>query len=364
MGVAAAEQRFRLLIDSVKDYAIFMLDPQGHIQTWNAGAERIKQYSAAEVVGKHMSIFYPPEDSAAGKPGRLLEQAAREGRVEDEGWRLRKDGTPFWADMVLSAARSESGELLGFAKVTRDLTERRRAQEERLRLAQSQQAVRLRDEFLSIASHELKTPLTALLLQVQSARRVVEGAAASSLDVAVRSAQRLAALIETLLDVSRMASGALSLEPESHDLRELAQEVIDRLQLGAAHAGATLSLRAVDPVAGRWDALRISQVLTNLVSNAIRYGGGTPVEVTVRREGDRAVLEVSDRGPGVPEQDLERIFGRFERAASIRNFGGLGLGLYVARQIVEAHGGEVTARNRPEGGACVVVRLPIDARGE
>jgi PAS domain S-box-containing protein len=357
-----SEERFRSLVENVSDYAIFMLDPQGRIQSWNSGAQRIKQYQRSEVAGRSVSIFYTPEDRAAHKPERILESAAREGRVEDEGWRVRKDGTRFWADVVITALRGPHGELRGFSKVTRDVTERRRAEEERMRLAQSQQAVRVRDEFLSIASHELKTPLTALLLQVQNARRVVDGAAAASLDVAVRSAHRLTALIETLLDVSRMASGTLSLELESQDLRALAQEVIDRLEIGAAHVGAKLSLRAVEPVAGHWDALRISQVLTNLVSNAIRYGAGTPVEVTLRREGQFAVLEVGDRGPGVPENDLERIFGRFERAVSIRNFGGLGLGLYVARQIVEAHGGKITAQNRPEGGACFVVRLPVDAR--
>ena len=357
-----SEERFRLLIESVKDYAIFLLDDRGIVQTWNEGAQRIKGYEAREIIGRHISAFYPAEDVAAGKPQRLLGRALREGRVEDEGWRVRKDGARFWADVVITPLRDSHGKHFGFAKVTRDLTERRHAEEERLRLAQAQEAVRLRDEFLSIASHELKTPLTALTLQMQAARRSIEGPAGQRLDRALRSADRLAELIETLLDVSRIVSGKLTLKMEPGDLAELAQEVIDRMTPSAAHAGIPLTLHVDGPLPGCWDALRMSQVLTNLVSNALKYGMSSPVDVVVRREGETAIIEVCDRGPGVPPQDLERIFGRFERAASARNYGGLGLGLYVTRQIVEAHGGSIVAENRPSGGAKFTVKVPLTTR--
>ena len=356
-----SEDRFRLLVESVKDYAIFMLDPDGFIQTWNDGARRIKRYEAVEAIGKHMSMFYPPEDAAAGKPQRLLARAAEEGRVEDEGIRVRKDGSRFWADVSITALRDPHGKLLGFAKLTRDLTERKRAEEERLRLAQAEEALRLRDEFLGIASHELKTPLTAMQLQMEAARRGLEGKSGHRLERALRSGMRLAELIETLLDVSRIVSGRLSLAPEPADLRDLAQEVVERMTPAAAHAGVPLSLDLDGPVPGRWDPLRMSQVITNLLSNAIKYGQGSPVSVALRRRAERAALEVSDGGPGIPPQDLERIFGRFERAASARNYGGLGLGLYVSRQIVEAHGGRIHAENRPEGGALFIVDLPLHA---
>ena len=156
---------FRLLVESVVDYAIFLLDPTGVVRTWNAGARRLKGYEADEIIGRHFSTFYPEEDVRRGKPAWELESAAREGRFEDEGWRIRKDGSSFWANVVITALRRD-GELVGFAKVTRDLTARREAEEERVRLAEAREAVRLRDEFLSIASHELRTPLTALDLQV------------------------------------------------------------------------------------------------------------------------------------------------------------------------------------------------------
>ena len=354
-----SEERFRRLVESVKDYAIFMLDPNGFIQTWNDGARRIKQYEASEAIGRHMSIFYPPADAAAGKPERLLARAVVDGRVEDEGWRVRKDGSRFWADVVITALRDSQGRLVGFAKVTRDLTERKQAEDERLRLAQAEEALRLRDEFLSIASHELKTPLTAMQLQMQAARRGLEGTPGHRLDRALRSAERLSQLIETLLDVSRIVSGHLSLKPETADLRDLAQEVVDRMTPSATHAGVPLSLSLNGPLPGRWDPLRMSQVLTNLVSNAIKYGQGSPVEVALRRVRGQARLEVMDGGPGIPPEDLERIFGRFERAVSARNYGGLGLGLYISRQIVEAHGGRIHAEDRPDGGARFVVELPL-----
>src|SRR4051812_3058116 len=146
-------ERLRLVVESVRDYAIFMLDPDGRVATWNPGAELAKGYRADEIIGNHIEIFYTPEDRASGLPRRLLAAALRDGRVENEGWRQRKDGTRFWADVIITALRDPEGGLLGFAKVTRDLTERRRADEERVKLARAEEAVRLRDEFLSIASH-------------------------------------------------------------------------------------------------------------------------------------------------------------------------------------------------------------------
>ncbi|WNG17026.1 PAS domain S-box protein [Cystobacter fuscus] len=357
------EERFRLLVSSVKDYAIFMLDPKGRVMTWNDGAAHLKGYSAREIVGEHFSRFYPPEDLARNKPALQLEAAERDGRVEDEGWRVRKDGSLFWASATLTAMRDAKGVLLGFSKVTRDLTEHKRTEEERLQLAQSQEAIRLRDEFLSIAAHELKTPVTALQLQLQGLRRdmaSLEHKHEARLERALRSTARLSHLVETLLDVSRISTGRLTLHPERIELVATVRDLAERLRDTAASADCQLLVREAPPIEGTWDRLRIEQVVTNLLSNSFKYAAGHPIEISMAREGAEAILVITDRGPGLPEKDMPRLFGRFERAAPMSHYGGLGLGLYVSREIVEAHGGIISADNLPDGGARFTIRMPTD----
>jgi PAS domain S-box-containing protein len=357
-----SEARLRLMITSVRDYAIFMLDPNGRVVTWNSGAERIKGYQGEEIIGQDFSMFFTPEDIAAAKPQRELKISAQEGRFEDEAWRVRKDGSRFWANVIISAVRDASGTLIGFTKVTRDLTARRRMEEERIRLAQAEEAMRLRDDFLSIASHELKTPLTALQLQLQGLldrKQSLDEKVARKLEKAARAGDRLGDLVESLLDVSRIASGHLSLKYEAFDMVEVAHEVIARLREAAQHARCDVSLGAGAPVRGLWDRLRVEQILTSLLSNAFKYAAATPVLVTIRRETDMAVLQVRDAGPGLPETDLPRLFRRFERGSS-PSYGGFGLGLYVVRQVADAHGGTITAVNNDGPGASITVRLPLE----
>jgi PAS domain S-box-containing protein len=364
-AVRQSEEKLRSMIASVRDYAFYMLDLNGRVTSWNPGAERIKGYRAEEILGQPFSRFFTAEDIAQQKPARELEIAALEGHFEDEAWRVRKDGSRFWANVVMTPVRDTSNRLVGFVKITRDLTERRRAEEERLRLAQAAEAVRLRDEFLSIASHELKTPLTALelqLLNVDDQLRPEDQPLAKSMARARRLAGRLDQLVETLLDVSRIATGRLRLNPESFDLGDLAREVTERLRDSARAAACELSLEVTGQHPGRWDRLRIEQVLMNLISNSIKYAAGQPIEVSLGRDDGAAILEVRDRGPGIPEGDLSRIFERFERAASARHYGGMGLGLYVARQITEAHSGTIVASNLPGGGARFTVRLPLHSQ--
>jgi PAS domain S-box-containing protein len=361
-----SEEWFRMLVDSLKDYAIFMLDAEGRVATWNAGAQRIEGYNAGEIIGRHCSVFYPDHDVRAGKTEHELRTATHDGRFEDEGWRLRKDGSMFWANVIITALRDPGGALLGYAKITQDLTQRRKLEKERVQLARAQEAVRLRDEFLSLASHELKTPLTALQLQLETLR---EGLGASDramiakLDRSRRACTRLTELIEALLDVSRIATGRFELTLERADLAQIVSTAVDRMHEAAEAAGCTLSVSA-EPAIGTWDGSRIDQVITNLVGNAIRYAAATPIEVAVSGRDDAVVIEVRDRGPGLPESQLARIFERFERAASMRHYGGLGLGLYVVRQVVEAHGGTVSARNAVGGGACFTVQLPLRLSGK
>jgi PAS domain S-box-containing protein len=357
------EERFRLLVESVEEYAIFMLDPRGIVTTWNTGAERIKGYTAGEVLGRHFSIFRVDEDVRAGACERELFLAAESGKLEEEGWRVRKDGSQFWANVVLTAIRDNTGTLIGFAKITRDLTQRRALEEERLQRARAEEAVRLREEFLLIASHELKTPLTTLQLDLYGIQQDLNGdwsKVSRKVDRANRSVARLSALVESLLSVSRLAQGKLTISPARMDLAETVVQVVEGMREQAGKAGCDLTIDASSPILGNWDRLRIEQVVANLLVNAIKYGAGSAIEIEVRSAEASAVIEVSDHGPGVEQADLLRIFQRFERASSIRHYGGLGLGLYVSREIVEAHGGSITASNRPGGGARFAVRLPTD----
>lgn len=356
---AEDEAWFRAVVDSARDYAILTLDPAGRVKTWNEGAQRIKGYAADEIIGKHFSVFYRPGE--AGQGLELLATALRDGRAEGEGWRVRQDGSQFWADVVVTALFDHDGTHIGFSKITRDLSERRKAEEDRLQLAHAQEALRLRDEFLSIASHELRTPLVALQLQVDSLRAQAGDFPArhvEKLDRAGRNIHRLAALITALLDVSRIATGKLSLRKTHTALGDIVGEAIDRLQDNALAARCEVGANLEPGVIASWDPLRLGQLVSNLLTNAFKYAARSRVDVTLAREGDIAVLRFEDRGPGIPAGAHERIFERFERAAP-EHQGGMGLGLYVAREIAQAHGGTITAGDREGGGAVVEVRLPI-----
>jgi PAS domain S-box-containing protein len=373
-----SEQRLRLLVESVKDYAIFMLDPDGRVASWNLGAASIKGYRADEIIGKHFSVFYPPDDVTARRPERELQIAAAEGRYEEEGYRVRKNGERFWANVILTAVHDPvTKELRGFAKVTRDLTERRKLEQqaraaaeragmEQARAAEAQNALRMRDEFISVAAHELRTPLTALQLKIQSVEMSLRGSSTPStakhlerLLGALRQTSRLSDLVERLLDVSRIVQGRLALDYEEADLVSIARQVVDDLREQALHAESSIELRAPATVTGCFDRARMEQTLVNLLSNAIKYGGGKPIDVVIEADAEHARLSVRDRGIGIKPEDAERIFGRFERAVPTRHYGGLGLGLYVTRSIVEAHGGSIGVQSVPGEGATFLVQVPL-----
>jgi PAS domain S-box-containing protein len=364
-------ERFHLLVDAVRDYAIFMLDPQGRIVSWNAGAQRIKGYAAGEIVGQHVSRFYPPEDVARGVPGQILRTAAAEGRCQREGWRVRRDGSRFWAEVTVTAIRDAGGALLGFAKVTRDLTARRRVEEERRRRLAAEEAARQRAEFVSVAAHELKTPLTVLRGMAQLTLRryardgdVAPERVAAALRLIDAQAGKLARLVEQLLDLSRLEAGRLALERRETDLGALAAAAAELFR--ARGDGDRLRLALPErPVRASADALRLEQVLTNLLDNALKYSPpGSPVQLCVRGEAagpgagpGRARITVADRGPGVPPEDRPRLFDPFFRSSAAAHTGGVGLGLAISRQIVELHGGTLRAEFPPEGGTRVVMEL-------
>ena len=372
-------ERMRLMVEAVRDYAIFMLDVDGRVRSWNLGAERLKGYRSEEILGQHFSIFYPDEDRARGHPAEELRKAIEDGRYEEEGWRVRRDGSRFWANVVLTSILDEAGRHRGFAKITRDLSDRRRAEQEaraaenreveaRTRAREAEKAVLVRDEFISVAAHELRTPLTALQLKLQgldsvlaqipgppSDPRVIE-----RLEGAARQVKRLIRLVEELLDVSRITGGRLPLRVEEVDLGTLGRAVVDDLSEPARHARSELRFQA-GRVVGRWDPSRLEQALINVISNAIKYGEGKPIDVVVEAAGRGARCTVTDRGLGIAPEDRDRIFARFVRAAPSQRYGGLGLGLYVARSIVESHGGTIEVESAPGNGSRFTIELPLEA---
>ena len=363
------EDQLRLFISSVVDYAILTLDERGHIASWNPGAERIKGYLADEILGQHFSVFYPPEDVAWGKPAWELECAIRLGRFEDEGWRIRKDGSRFWANVVITALFDESGELRGFGKVTRDFTQRKQAEETR-EVERLREALVARDEFLSVASHELKTPLTPLQLKLSSLRRLAEsnpealladGRLVRELVAAGGQVRKLADLIDDLLDVSRINVSRLPLEPSRMDLAALVHDVAARYAAQAAAAECHLDVETPPCVEGMWDRRRMDQAVTNLLTNAIKYGAGKPILLRLRADDTVAILTVKDEGIGIAPTQQQRIFERFVRAVSERNYGGMGLGLFITQQIVEAHGGSIHVESEPGKGSAFTFKVPRTA---
>ena len=537
--------QFRLLVESVRDYAIFLLDRDGNVISWNAGAERINGYRADEIIGKHFSVFYPPADARHGKPEYELRIASDEGVYEEEGWRVRKDGSVFWSSVVITALRDETRKLVGFAKVTRDLSERRQAEEaqrallaseraarveleatlarlrtlveitetalgsldldrllaallekiaealvadtavvlllsddgttlvaraargveeevasgvripvgsgfagriaaerrpiaiddvahsnvlnpilrekgirsligvplladgrllgvlhvgtlgatkftasdvqfleliaariatsiEHARLyeaarvarsaaAEASEALRVRDEFLSAAAHELKTPLTAAKMAVQLLHRSLKKTSLTeaqhrSLAMLETQIARQATLISHLLDNVRLGKGQLELERAQTDVVALVRSVITLFD--AMSEKHELTFLGPETLHAEVDALRLEQVITNLIDNAVKYSpAGGAIDVTLVRTQSTFVLAVRDRGIGIPPEHLAKVFDRFYQAHRDRS--GLGLGLYISRQIVERHGGTMYAELPPDGGTRFVVSVPF-----
>jgi PAS domain S-box-containing protein len=366
--IVRSEEVFRLLVQGVKDYAIFMLDPNGIVSSWNEGARRLKGYERSEIIGQHFSKFYLPPDVLRKHPQDELETARKVGRYEEEGWRLRKDGTRFWANVLITRIEDSDGNIVGYSKVTRDLTERKQLEDSlemrvKVRTEELALALSTRDEFLSIASHELKTPLTSLKLQLQLAMRnrekLTPQALSSAFDMCLRQTNSLVELVDALLDVSRIQTGTLTLSLENVALAGLVQETLERFtqQFAAAKMKVTLDLQ--NDILGYWDRRRLEQVITNLLSNAIKYAPRSQLTVTAKTSEGFAEFSVQDTGPGIEKENQAEIFERFDRGGREGNMGGLGLGLFIVRQITEAHDGSVSLESEPGRGSAFRIRLPL-----
>ena len=341
------EEGFRLMVESVTDCAIVMLDSEGRVVSWNTGAQRIKGYAADEIVGQHFSRFYPPADIARGTPQRDLDAAAAEGRYEVEGWRVRKDGSLFWANVVFTAIRDAAGNARGFAKLTRDLTERRLV-EQTLTLAKgaAEKANLAKSEFLSSMSHELRSPLNAILGFAQLMDSDATPATPSqkaSIDQILRAGWYLLELINEILDLAQIESGKVSLSPEPTSLAEVVLECQAMIEPQAQQHGIRMTFPQFDvPVFVAADRTRLKQVLINLLSNAIKYNkvGGTVAVDLAGSTAERIRLNVRDTGAGLPPEKLAQLFQPFNRLGQEHGAEqGTGIGLVMSKRLVELMGG-------------------------
>jgi len=356
-----SEERFRLLVEGVKDYAIFMLDPGGYVSTWNVGAERIKGYRAAEIIGKHFSVFYPQDVIDRGWPEYELKAAQAEGRFEDEGWRIRKDGTRFWANVIITPLYTPEGDLRGFTKVTRDMTQRKRI--EALELAE-----RRMTEFLAMLSHELRNPLTPIrnAVYLMQLLQIDDPELKWARDVIDRQVSQMTRLIDDLLEVSRVTHGNIRLQRTRVDMADVIMRAVEssRPLIDKHRHQLELNVPAT-PLVVDGDMTRLTQVVVNLLNNAAKYTPeGGRIALTVEDHHTKAVIRVRDTGTGIAPEFLKKIFDLFTQGERTldRSEGGLGIGLTLVRQLVEMHHGTVEAFSDGIGkGSEFVVELPLAA---
>jgi PAS domain S-box-containing protein len=415
-----SEERFRLLVEGVRDYAIFMLDPTGRVATWNEGAERIKGYRAKEIIGQHFSKFYPQEDVDAKKPERELEIASRTGKYEEEGWRVRKNGELFWASVLITAIRNKSGELIGFGKVTRDLTERRAAEqraiedarrvaaeeagrveaerrESELRdlaeklttrtkelaartreaedarhradesRARADEANRAKSQFLAAMSHELRTPLNAIGGYAELLSLGVSGPVTPQQEEQLgrikRSQDHLLGIINDILNFSKIEAGQLHYDIRPVALREVIDSVLLMTTPQARAKGVRFNDEGCDPaIIAQADRAKVEQIVLNLVSNAVKFtdSGGSIAMSCVAQGDDRVALIVRDTGSGIPDDKLEAVFEPFVQVGrtltSTRE--GAGLGLAISRDLARAMGGDITLKSEVGVGSEFTLLLP------
>lgn len=364
-----SEERFRLLVSSVGDYAIFSLEPDGTISSWNLGAERLKGYSADEVIGRHFSLFYPSDAIREGEPERLLGLALADGRVESEGWRIRKDGSRFWASVVITALHGPDGSHRGFAKVTKDLTDRKR-NDDALRGVlerERESAKRLRDldnmrsGVFEIVAHDLRSPLgvienLAYLMQT-GWDELPESMMQDYLARIVARTALMSDLVDDLFDVVQLDSGQLDVECVEFDVGEVvASAIADTL---AAPVASRVRTTLPDERRALGDPRRTRQVLSNLLTNAAKFSAADqPIDIVVEREPAAVSVAVIDHGPGIPLEEQHLLFQRFSRLSASRETPGSGIGLFIARSLVEAQHGRIEVRSSPGSGSTFRFTLP------
>ena len=345
--LTGSDEQFRRLIEEVQDYAIFILDVNGHIQTWNAGARAIKGYTRDEIIGKHFSVFYPAEAVDEGLPDRLLSEARENGRTEHEGWRVRKDNTTFWASVTITAIHDDESRIIGYAKVTRDLTER--VQRER----------RL-EQFAHAVSHDLRQPLRTVTINLELIdARVGEGIdpeVRSLLTDAVEGAKRMQQMVDGLLEYVRRETAQYT--AGSTNSEAILEDAIRDLDALIREQNAEITYGDLPVV--QVEAQQIHVVFLNLLENALKYRGDEParVHVDAERTGDTVQFSVTDNGIGIGENDLTKIFALFKRSYRVEGSEGIGIGLALCKQVIEQHGGNIWVESSLGEGSTFYFTLP------
>ena len=402
-----SRENFETVVNAVSDYAIFLLDDSGHIISWNTGAERIKGYRSHQIIGRHFSVFYPSERVAAGWPAKELDYVREFGRFEEENWRIRADGSRFWANVVITSLKAPEGRVRGFLKITRDLTSRRNA-EEQLRAAhaeleqrvavrttelaetnaalseeirsrrrlesdlrgairQLQDQHRAKDQFLAVLAHELRNPMAPIrsASEMLLAHEVTREDSERALRIVQRQTLQLTRLVDDLLDMARMTRNAITLHPQTFDVRQAVQDAVDAIRPLTLQRDPRLDVRLpAEPVMITGDPARLAQVFGNLLHNAAKF---TPhagmITVSLEQAIPSVIVTVTDNGTGMSEDDIGRIFEMFVQADPGREAqGGLGIGLTLARHLVDLHGGRLEVRSPGPGqGSSFQVTLPAES---
>ncbi|MFI5275431.1 MAG: ATP-binding protein [Candidatus Saccharimonadales bacterium] len=375
-AVSSELAKYKLLVESIEDYAIFLLDPDGYIQTWNKGAEIAKGYAADEIIGKHFSTFYVEHDIKAKKPERELELAKRYGRVEDEDWRVRKDGSHFWANVVITALFNDDRTLVGFAKVTRNVTDRKRYEDEIRRtntvLKQQQRVLEAlntsKDEFVSLASHQLRTPATIIkqllgvLLQgyvgelTPEHYKVVQKAYASN--------ERQLCIVNSLLKVAQLDAGKVVLNKTETDVPRFISSIVEEQTKVASEREQSLHLEIKDSahIDASIDQENARMAIENIIDNASKYTPiGGSIEITVDTYKEALRIAIQDTGVGIAQKDMDKLFRRFSRIQSElpHSGSGSGLGLYWANKIIELHDGTIEVKSEVGQGSTFMILMPI-----
>ncbi len=362
---------YQLMVEAVRDYAIFMLDPGGYIASWNRGAERIEGYTASEIIGRHFSVFYPRAEIDADKPAYELEVATRDGRFEEEGIRIRKDGTGFWASVILTAVREPDGTLIGFAKITRDLTERRAAQQRAIadarRLAEAEAANTAKTQFLAAMSHELRTPLNAIGGYTDLLSMGLGGPTTPEqrdyLDRIRKSQQHLMGIISDLLNFSRIEAGQVTYDIAPILLSQILDVVMPMVEPQSLAKGVHLTRGGNEAkVVALGDRSKVAQILVNVLSNAIKFTeSGGRVTVNVGAPADTATISVQDTGCGIAADKIDSIFEPFVQLGRSlsSSHAGTGLGLAISRDLAHAMNGDLTVSSEEGSGSTFTLSLPL-----